>query len=484
MDPPANARGVRTSLPPGTRVGRYAIVQRIGAGGMAELFLARQDGPRRFAKPVALKLLHAHFAEDPEFVAMFEREARIAAGLVHPNVAQVLDVGVAEGEHFLALEYVHGRDLRRILAAQRGPLPLGAAVRIVADVARALEYLHTRSDSSGRPLRLVHRDVTPANVLVGFAGSVKLADFGIAKTADQTAHTRTGTLKGKFGYMAPEQYLQEEVDAKSDLYALGVVLYEVTTGRRAFGGPQTFSIMNRVLAGDYAPPQTIVPEYPPALAEIVARMLAVDPGKRPENAAEVVDALERFAGEAGLDTRTDTLGAFVSALFDHPEEPSLVTPEVAPSSSVSAVLQAVDEPSIEPPPRGRLRLFGLATIGVVGIAIGAIGGWRMAQDEPSTPAAVREPSVPAVSAIEPAEGDAPSPPPPGGVEPARDREVTGHAEPAADAAAVPAPASASASASPQARRAKKPRRRATERPRAQPRDDAADLSNMFPKAMQ
>jgi serine/threonine protein kinase len=225
-------RSVRTTLPAGTRVGRYTIVDRIGAGGMAELFLARQDGPRGFAKPIALKLLHAHIGEDPEFVAMFEREARVAAALVHPHVVQVLDIGVAEDEHFLALEFVHGRDLRRILVAQRGPLPLGPALRVVTDVAKALHYVHTRCDPHGRPLDLVHRDVSPANVLVGFAGSVKLADFGIAKAADQTAHTRTGTLKGKFGYMAPEQCLQQGVDARSDLFALGVVLYEATTGRR------------------------------------------------------------------------------------------------------------------------------------------------------------------------------------------------------------------------------------------------------------
>jgi eukaryotic-like serine/threonine-protein kinase len=459
-------RSVRTTLPAGTRVGRYTIVDRIGAGGMAELFLARQDGPRGFAKPIALKLLHAHIGEDPEFVAMFEREARVAAALVHPHVVQVLDIGVAEDEHFLALEFVHGRDLRRILVAQRGPLPLGPALRVVTDVAKALHYVHTRCDPHGRPLDLVHRDVSPANVLVGFAGSVKLADFGIAKAADQTAHTRTGTLKGKFGYMAPEQCLQQGVDARSDLFALGVVLYEATTGRRAFGGSQTFSIMNRVLAGDYAPPITVVPDYPPALADIVARMLAVDPACRPASAQAVVDELEAFVRDASLDAREEALAAHVSALFDHPAEPSLVTPD-APSTSAVIVTIPDDAPTISTRKRPRLsRMAALATIGVVGIVVGGVGGWRMARGEdPEAPASVAEPATEQAAAT----ASAPATPTVVRVDPA------------------PAPPAAAPvvqrSSEPRRSTPKRTRRRTDDSRRRAPDDDDA-LSEMFPKAMQ
>ena len=494
MDPPANRRGVRTSLPPGTRVGRYTIVERIGAGGMAELLLARQDGPRRFAKPIALKLLHAHFAEDPEFIAMFEREARIAAGLVHPHVVQVLDVGVVDGEHFLALEFVHGRDLRRILSTLRGPLPLGGAVRGVADVARALQYLHTRSDATGRSLGLVHRDVTPANILVGFAGSVKLADFGIAKAADQTAHTRTGTLKGKFGYMAPEQYMQEEVDARSDLYALGVVLYESTTGRRAFAGAQTFSIMNRVLAGDYAPPQSVVPDYPAALASLVTRMLAVDPALRPQTAQEVVDALEAYATEAGLDTGNSALGEFASGLFGHPEEPSLVTPASPSASSPSITadeLATSETPSLRTPSRGRARMVGLLAIGGVGIAIGGVAGWGIARGDPSAAEIVGAPA-PEPGPTSPETDASPSPSRASARPEARpaapEPEAPEPQAPAAeDAEGAVAPAGTASPTEPAARAPAKRRRGKAQRRRKtgdRSPGDTTGLPDMFPKAMQ
>ncbi len=471
MQESAKRRSVRTTLPAGTRVGRYTIVDRIGAGGMAELFLARQDGPRGFAKPIALKLLHAHIAEDPEFVAMFEREARVAAALVHPHIVQVLDIGVAEDEHFLALEFVHGRDLRRILVAQRAPLPLGRAIRVVVDVAKALHYVHTRCDPHGRPLDLVHRDVSPANVLVGFAGSVKLADFGIAKAADQTAHTRTGTLKGKFGYMAPEQCMQQRVDPRSDLFSLGVVLYEATTGRRAFGGSQTFSIMNRVLAGDYAAPSTVIPDYPPALEEIVARMMAVDPTRRPESAQAVVDELEAFAQAAGLDVREDTLAAHVSALFDHPAEPSLVTPETPSTSSVAETIpDGLPTTATRKSPR-LSRMAALATIGVVGIVVGGVGGWRMARGEDTENAAAR------ASVAEPVVVPATEEPPAPRIEPSVQPPATAPVSaPVVQPAAKPA-------AEPRRASPKRARRRTDDARRRESDDDEA-LSEMFPKAMQ
>ncbi|GEM_PF-4464246 len=476
MSDPPKPGGVRNSLPAGTRVGRYTIVDRIGAGGMAELFLARQDGPRGFAKPIALKLLHAHIAEDPEFVAMFEREARVAAALVHPNVVQVLDVGVADGERFLALEFVHGRDLRRILSAGRERLPLGCAVRIVRDIAKALHYVHTRGDSHGRPLQLVHRDVSPANVLVGFAESVvKLADFGIANAADQTAHTRTGTLKGKFGYMAPEQYLQQAVDPRTDLFALGVVLYEATTGRRAFAGAQTFSIMNRVLAGEYAAPESLVDDYPPALAGIVARLLAVDPAKRPASAQQVVEELDVFANEAGIDISAHTLAAHVSALFGHPGEPSLVTPELGETSRSLTFATRSDHDALLSTVRTRprlLRLGMLATIGVVGIVVGGVGGWRMAPRDTNA----HEPAPELVATT-----------PTHVIEPEVVVQRNGSSEPS-----LPANQAASTSASgvklagELARNApKKPRRRAAHPPRRVANEQtSASLSEMFPKAMQ
>lgn len=481
MHEPTKPRSVRSSLPPGTRIGRYAIVDRIGAGGMAELFLARQDGPRGFAKPVVLKLLHQHVAEDPEFIAMFEREARVAAALLHPNIVQVLDVGVADGEHFLALELVHGRDLRRIITAQRGPLPLGVAVRIVTDVARALDYAHTRRDARGVPLDVVHRDVSPANVLVGFRGAVKLADFGIAKAADQTSNTRTGILKGKFGYMAPEQYMQQAVDARSDLFALGVVLYEATTGRRAFAGSQTFSVMNRAMSGDYASPTAIDPTYPASLAELVARLLAVDPAQRPASAHAVVEALEAIASTLDLDTRDATVAAYVSGLFDDPPEPSLEVPD-AGASTTASTLAAVGPDTVSTTRvrtrASRLVVFG--TIGAVGILVGGFGGWRMARGQESPAAA--DPTIDAA----PLDVDAARDPVAVVEAPQTAIASTSTPSPASTTAAstTAAPAIASERPSPESRPTKKPRRRPETKRSGPERAPADELPAMFPKAMQ
>ena len=254
MTLPANSARPQRGLCSGTRLGRYVVVRRIGGGGMAELYLARLDGPNRFVKPVALKLMHAHLVDTPEFVGMFMREARIAASLQHPQIVQVLDVAEADGEYFLALEYVHGLDLRRLLSTRRGePLPLGAALRIVIDVATGLHHAHSLCDGTGRALGIVHRDVSPSNILLSYDGAVKLTDFGIARMTEQTHVTASGVIKGKTGYMSPEQCLQEHVDARSDVFSLGVVLYEVTTGRPAFPG-EMIAAMNRAIDGRFTPP--------------------------------------------------------------------------------------------------------------------------------------------------------------------------------------------------------------------------------------
>jgi tRNA A-37 threonylcarbamoyl transferase component Bud32 len=368
-------RSVRT-LQPGLVLGRYVVVDRIAAGGMAELYVARVNGPKSFEKAVALKLLHPHLADDPEFVRMFEKEARIAATLDHPNIVQVIDVDAVGAERFLVLEYVHGRDLRRILA-KAGPLPLGAAVRVVVDVARALHFAHGKRDAGGRLLGLVHRDVSPANVLVSFHGAVKLADFGIAKMVEHTSQTATGSIKGKFGYMAPEQYLQEGVDPRSDVFSLGVVLYEASVGKRAFAGDQPATIMNKVLDGDWVAPRTVVPDYPEALAAIVARALAVDPGERFASAAELAEALESFAAAAGLDTRTETLSARVRLLFGDPPPPAIDVE----ARTFGAVTLSDGELTLRRRVWARPRVAVIAGLLSVGGVVGSLAGWAAARTQ-------------------------------------------------------------------------------------------------------
>ncbi|HWB75717.1 MAG TPA: protein kinase [Nannocystaceae bacterium] len=364
------------------------VVRRIAGGGMAELYLARLDGPNRFVKPVALKLMHPHLVDTPEFVGMFMREARIAASLQHPQIVQVLDVGESDGEYFLALEYVHGVDLRRVLSEQRGaPLPLGAALRVVIDIATALHHAHSLCDGSGRPLGIVHRDVSPSNVLIAYDGAVKLTDFGIARMTEQTHVTATGSIKGKPGYMSPEQCLQEHVDGRSDVFALGVVLYELTTGRPAFAGDM-IATMNRVIDGRFTPPGHIVRGYPSALAMIVTRALAPRAEHRYPSAAAFKAALEGFARtQQGLDTSTDALVNLLAARFGAPALPDLGTPtptlRVVPTMPSMPAMQAAT--SMQAPTtvvtsgaRRRTRSHRV-TVGAVGVLAGALLGWQIAR---------------------------------------------------------------------------------------------------------
>ncbi|HWB80832.1 MAG TPA: serine/threonine-protein kinase [Nannocystaceae bacterium] len=375
-------------LLPGTRLGRYTIVDRIGRGGMAEVFLARHDGLSGFAKTVALKVIHDDLVDDPAHIRMLLEEARLAATLDHPNVVQVFDVGADRREHYLTMEYVHGRDLRQILRelAGRTRIPLLLALAIVQDIARALHFAHTRTSPDGRPLGIVHRDVSPSNVLVSFAGAVKLTDFGIAKVSAHTAHTRTGTFKGKFGYMSPEQYLQQPLDARSDVFSLGVVLYEITTGRRAFAGENPFGAMNKAIEGDYVDPTRIVPEYPPALAEIVARALAPEPDDRYGDAATLGDDVERLARALGGPATHEELATWIVGLFGDtalPDVSQITAPHETEARSTIVV-------------RSHARRRPLLLVGLAAAVAGAVG-WQAGRSTPQETAPIEQPTRDAIA---------------------------------------------------------------------------------------
>lgn len=396
MSLPVHRMQTMRGLSPGTRLGRYVVVRRLGSGGMAEVYLGRQDGPRRFAKPVALKLMHAHLLDDRGFVEMFLREARIAATLDHPGIVAVLDVGEGKGEHFLALEYVHGHDLRELLVqARHDPLPLGCAIRIVMDVCAALHYAHERVDSDGRPLGIVHRDVSPSNILVSNAGAVKLADFGVARI-ESTQATASGSLKGKLGYMSPEQCLQEAIDRRSDVFALGVVLYEATTGRRAFPG-EPLAVMNAVIDGRVVPPEQAKPGYPPALAEIVRRAMATDVAARFPTAAELGRALTAFAQAHGLDIRNEVLAAELERRYGDARPPSL---ELEREASESTTLgdPTDDAVTIASPRSPAAQRRGAMIAGALAgmLAVGGLAGWAIARGATSSvpPASTMEPAPP------------------------------------------------------------------------------------------
>jgi serine/threonine protein kinase len=302
----------------GQKVGRYQLVRRLAVGGMAEIYLARLPGVglEGFEKLVVLKRILPQHALDPELLRMFLDEARLSATLTHPHVTEVHDVGTDGEAPFFAMEYVHGQNLRQLTHAHGGPLPLPHAVGIVAAAAAGLHYAHEKRGPGGEPLNIVHRDVSPSNVLVSYDGAVKVSDFGIAKWAYQRTQTQEGALKGKFAYMSPEQCRGKALDARSDVFALGTILYEVTTGRSPFAAETDFEILNKIVSGTPEPPR--LPdggEYPPALAEIVMRALAREPGDRTPTAQALQIQLEAFAREGRLEVSTVALGAFMQKLF-------------------------------------------------------------------------------------------------------------------------------------------------------------------------
>jgi serine/threonine protein kinase len=299
---------------------------------MAEIFLARVPGLgiEGFEKLVVLKRILPQHALDPELLRMFLDEARLSATLTHPHVIEVHDVGTDTEAPFFAMEYVHGANVREMLRAQgrragnpgsagkpSAPLPLAHAITIVAAAAEGLHYAHDRLGPGGEPLDIVHRDVSPSNVLVSYDGAVKVSDFGIAKWAFQRTRTQEGTLKGKFAYMSPEQCRARPVDRRSDVFALGVILYELTTGAPPFGGASELDILNQIATGRAAPPAW--PEtmggYPPALSEIVMRALASEPDDRFQSMQELQIALESFARASGVALSTVALASFVQDLF-------------------------------------------------------------------------------------------------------------------------------------------------------------------------
>jgi tRNA A-37 threonylcarbamoyl transferase component Bud32 len=310
----------------GRPIGRYEPIRRLAVGGMAEIYLARIPGLgiEGFEKLVVLKRILPQHALDPELLRMFLDEARLSATLTHPHITEVHDVGADGDAPFFAMEYVHGANLRELMRAHAraagtpaAPLELPYAIGVVAAAAAGLHYAHERLGPGGEPLGIVHRDVSPSNVLVSYDGAVKVSDFGIAKWALQRTRTQEGTLKGKFAYMSPEQCRGRPVDRRSDVFALGTILYELTTGAAPFVGEGDLEILNRIAAGVAEAPAWPAEKgtYPPALAAIVMRALAPDPDRRYPTMQALQVALEGFAREASLPVSTVALGELMQRLF-------------------------------------------------------------------------------------------------------------------------------------------------------------------------
>src|SRR5262245_47064383 len=306
------------------RIGRYEVISHLATGGMAQIYLARQTGLGSFERHVVLKTILRERAQDQRFVTMFLDEAKLAATLNHQNVAQVYEVDQADGAYFMAMEYVHGENARAILETtiRRGwTIPLELAVMIISGAAAGLHHAHERRGKNGQPLNIVHRDVSPANIMVGYDGSVKVLDFGIAKAEERATKTVGGTIKGKYGYMSPEQCKGKPIDRRSDIFALGIVLYELTTLRRAFKGNDDFETMKRIVAGDVILPSVAVPGYPRELEAIVLTAMANDMNGRFQTAQEMIEALDAFAVRAKLTGSNTAMGRFMVQLFGSKREP-------------------------------------------------------------------------------------------------------------------------------------------------------------------
>ncbi len=278
------------------RFGQYEILEKIASGGMAELYKAKRTGVEGFQKIVAIKKILPHLADDEDFVTMFADEAKLAAQLNHPNIIHIYDLGkIQAGGYFIAMEYVDGRDLRAIqqAASTSGvPLPVPLAVYIASKVASALDYAHRRRDAEGHELNIVHRDVSPQNILIAYEGDIKLCDFGIAKAASKAGKTQSGALKGKIQYMSPEQAWGRPIDRRSDLFSLGVVLHEMLTGERLFRGDTDINVLEKVRSAEVKAPSRSNPEVPQNLDAVVLRALAKEPDDRYANASDLLRDLD------------------------------------------------------------------------------------------------------------------------------------------------------------------------------------------------
>ncbi len=386
--PPPSPEGKMAPLPGGTPFGQYELIELIATGGMAEVYKARMQGVEGFQKIVAIKRILPHLTDNDEFVTMFIDEAKLAAQLQHPNIIHIYDLGKIERSYYIAMEYIDGKDLRSILrlleeSGQRMPLRL--ALFIGSRLAAALSYAHRKKDLQGRAMALVHRDVSPQNVLISFDGDIKLCDFGIAKAASKASHTRAGALKGKLQYMSPEQAWGKGIDHRSDIFSLGLVLYEMVTGLKAFAGDSELSILEQVRSPRLAPPHEVDPTVPVEVSEVITKALKENREERYQTAAELAAALDGLLqGIKPAPTASD-LGMFLARLTGR-EKPA-VEPVAAPVPAPPPPAAEVPPPPVAkpappvipaPPPRPAVVMPPLEDSGVAPpprtLPIGAMAG--------------------------------------------------------------------------------------------------------------
>ncbi len=420
-------------LPAIGRYGRYELLGRIAYGGMAEIFLAREAHVSA-QRLLVIKRVLPHVAEDRHFVDMFVDEARLAMQLNHPNICHVYSFGEEDGTWYIAMEWVNGKPLSKLIkhAREAGGLPIPIALKIIAQVAEALDYAHRACDAAGEPLGIVHRDVSPQNIMVSYDGIVKLLDFGIAKAASHSTRTEAGVIKGKFAYMSPQQCVGEPIDARADIFALGVCLFEALTGKNPFRRKTEFDTMTRIV-GDPTPSiRARRPEIPEEVEQIVETALMKQPERRYQSAGEMQLALESVLPKLGVLVNASRVGEYVAKLFgdelregpaldmrvsivprttgtavsadDSREEPS--PPRVRPAGSTELDAEAIP-PALAAPPKKTSALGLLAVVAVLGALVGLAGigsalAWFLLVPRGEGPPLAVEPAVetPALAAAE------------------------------------------------------------------------------------
>jgi serine/threonine protein kinase len=410
-----------TTVPPvtaevGSTANSYEILAKLATGGMAEIFLARGASGAGIERYVVLKRVLRNRASDAHFVRMFLDEARLAAQLQHPNIAQVYDLGKLGDSYFFTMEYVHGETVRALMNrshALRRPIPIASVLTIIAGAAAGLHHAHERKDTAGRALEIVHRDVSPSNLMISYEGAVKVVDFGVAKAAHRSHETASGAVKGKIAYLSPEQCrASSEIDRRSDLFSLGIVMWELLTLERLYRRANDFDQMIAIVQEAPRKPSAVRPDIPPELDALVLKMLAKDPAARFQTADELHAGIEGVAVNTGSALSSASLGRFVRELFGQRPEPWVemrsqdthaegvtVTSEPIPAGLAIPVADSVD-----------LRLGGVPDLSLVS----ETSARQLAASEalPTVPVPIVAPAVepPAESALDLAKTLMSSPP--------------------------------------------------------------------------
>jgi len=485
-------------------VDRYELIGEIASGGMATVYLARLTGVGGFQRFVALKRLHPHLAFDADFVQMFLDEARLAAGIHHPNVVPILEVGASAIGYYLVMEYIDGDTLARLLARSTGQgqrLPLPVSLRIGLDMLAGLHAAHELRDGSGTPLELVHRDVSPQNVLVGLDGIARITDFGVARAATRLSATRVGQLKGKVAYMAPEQAQGgDEIDRRADVFSAGVVIWECLAARRLFKAENEMATLSRVLSDAVPPLSRVAPHVPAPIADVVMRALERDPANRYPTCAAFADELDAAVQRTDRLATPREVGSYLEAvlgeetavqreavrlwLLRNEPEPSQAPRSVPPSALNGTVSQAAVSLPESSASRsytrsglGRARagsraLLGLLAVGVAAAAFYTARAIRESSSAPSGPAAVAAEAAPA---------GAPTAASPAAVPPAA---VSPPAAPSDSAGALEgeaAPAAGDATAEPPRAEEPRPRKRMSSRRRHSTQVGGAEPGEAVPE---